>query len=272
MFKDNIFSASRFMNLCRKNMVESWKVNLLRVVLMYAVMAVIFVWSAYFDYKNPLSNESIIRTSLYVFLWFGTICGCISASLTMENMKSKTSRLSALMTPATPFEKFFSRWLVSTIVYIVVFIIAFTLADYTRVVIYSIAYPEQTIAAAQLKYLFATSGDYAIMQNGPDTIGALILLYFVFQSCFILGSSIWPKNSLIKTFVAGFAIILLQGFIVGGVAQLLFNNPSFVGKVSPQNYEQNFKYLGLIWGSVIVLFNWILAYFRFKESEIINRL
>lgn len=274
MFKDNIISMSRFMNLCRKNMVESWKTNLLRVVLMYGVMTVIFVWSGYFAYKglSPDAPDPMIKTSLYVFLWFGVICGCISASLTMENMKTKTSRLSALMTPATPFEKYFSRWLVSTIVYIVVFIIAFKLADYTRVAVYSIAYPESNIAVTQLKYLFATNGDYAFMRYGGKEIRALLLIYFLFQSCFILGSSIWPKNSLIKTFVAGFVIMTLQGFVLGGVAQLLFGTTTFSSKMSPMDFQDSSTNLGLIWVSVMILLNWTLAYFRFKESEIINRL
>ena len=33
MIKDTFFSLPRFMNLCRKEMVESWKSNVLRIVL-----------------------------------------------------------------------------------------------------------------------------------------------------------------------------------------------------------------------------------------------
>ncbi len=43
MIKDTFFSLPRFMNLCRKEMVESWKSNVLRIVLLYGVMTV--VWS-----------------------------------------------------------------------------------------------------------------------------------------------------------------------------------------------------------------------------------
>lgn len=57
-------------------------------------------------------------------------------------MKSKTSRTVVLMTPATMFEKFFARWLVATCGFILVFLIAFKLADLTRVVFYLLAYPE----------------------------------------------------------------------------------------------------------------------------------
>ena len=39
MIRDTFFSAPRFVNLCRKEMVESWKANLLRFVMMYGIMA-----------------------------------------------------------------------------------------------------------------------------------------------------------------------------------------------------------------------------------------
>ena len=38
MIKDTFFSLPRFMNLCRKEMVESWRSNVLRMALMYGVM------------------------------------------------------------------------------------------------------------------------------------------------------------------------------------------------------------------------------------------
>ena len=48
MIKDTFFSLPRFMNLCRKEMVESWKSNVLRIVLLYGVMTVVLVWNGYF--------------------------------------------------------------------------------------------------------------------------------------------------------------------------------------------------------------------------------
>ena len=151
MIKDTFFSLPRFMNLCRKEMVESWKSNVLRIVLLYGVMTVVLVWNGYFAYRTHDSVRFLERHMeadpawgfiLIAFLWFLFGFGCLSGSLTMEKMKSKTNRLSALMTPATPFEKFFSRWLVSTVVLLVVFFITFELADYTRVLVYSLIYPD----------------------------------------------------------------------------------------------------------------------------------
>ena len=38
--------------------------------------------------------------------------------------------------------------------------------------------------------------------------------YFFVQSLFVLGSSIWPKNSFLKTFAAGTVIVMVY-FLVG---------------------------------------------------------
>ena len=130
MIKDTFFSLPRFINLCRKEMVENWRSNVLRMVLMYGVMAVVMVWNGYFKYRYHNTAYFIRHANadpawefiLISFLCFLFAFGCLSASLLMEKMKNKTSRLSALMVPSTSFEKFFSRWLVSTIVFLVVFL------------------------------------------------------------------------------------------------------------------------------------------------------
>ena len=146
MIRDTFFSMSRFVDLCRKEMVESWKTNILRVVMIYGLFAVAFVWNGYFQYEEPSrfvgvksGADPIWTFELIVFLWAIVIMGLLSASFIMERMKSKTSRIAMLMTPATMFEKFFSRWLVFTFGFLIVFLIAFILADWTRVLIYSIS-------------------------------------------------------------------------------------------------------------------------------------
>ena len=64
MIRDTFFSAPRFVNLCRKEMVESWKANLLRFVMMYGIMAIAFVWNGYFQYNYPegLINRGVTQS------------------------------------------------------------------------------------------------------------------------------------------------------------------------------------------------------------------
>ena len=279
MIKDTFFSLPRFMNLCRKEMVESWRSNVLRMVLMYGVMAVVMVWNGYTQYNYHDSVYFIRHANtdpawgfiLMAFLWFLFVFGCLSASLVMEKMKNKTSRLSTLMTPSTPFEKFFSRWLISTIVFLVVFLIAFKLADWTRVMIYMVSYPELkgVIASAPLSYL-GNSGYY---WTGLQTWDGLLMAlsgYFFAQSIFVLGSSIWPRNSFVKTFSVVIVIIIVYVAIGSLLAKILFEGRGGYG-VHQTMSDEAMMHLSTAVFFAMAVFNWIVAYFRFKESEIINR-
>lgn len=273
--KDTFFCLPRFMNLCRKEMVESWRANVLRLVLMYGIMAVAMVWSAYFEYKHTKmsSVDQMWIFLLISFIWGLWIFGCLSASFTMERMKSKTSRTSALMTPATPFEKFFSRWMVFTVVFLVAYLICFKLADYTWVLVFSLIHPEKEfIAPLDLSHLVGDkTGYYTVFKNNLE-LGVMISGYLFTQSLFVLGSSIWPKNAFLKTFAA-IAVVAVVYISVGALFTKIMlqssKNYSFFG-ISVSN-ETVFS-LMIVAFMLFALFNWMLAYFRFKESEIINRM
>lgn len=278
MLKDTFFSSSRFMNLCRKEMVESWKANLLRMLLMYGVMAIILVWNGYFAYRyyNPAydkNDNDAWQFATIFFVWALWGFGCLSASFTMERMKSKTGRISALMTPATPFEKFFSRWLLSTVVFLVVFLITFKLADYTRVLVYSAVYPDiNIIEPTRLSHaMIGESGDHYCLLGTSNQFFAMLASYFFFQSLFVLGSALWPKNAFLKSFAA-IAIIGLI-YILTGVAlgNMLIKKGTYYDPPFNFNTEQQLFVMGLFL-SVFAIFNWVLAYYRYKEAEVIQRM
>lgn len=271
MIKDTFFSMPRFVNLCRKDMVESWRTNVLRIALVYGVMTIVLLWMGYLSYNNESSmigEDEMWRPMLLFFMWCLWGFGCLSASFTMEKMKSKTSRLSTLMTPATSFEKYFSRWLVSTLVFLVVFLIAFRLADYTRVLVYTLVYPElEAIAPLPFSHLTGDHTEYYVLFRETKVFILVIALYFFTQSCFVLGSSIGPKNAFLKTF-AGLAIIVaVYALLMALMFELFLRGVSSV--FISDDYCTIISFTAL---SVFTLFNWSLAYFRFKESEIINRM
>lgn len=281
--KDTFFSLPRFINLCRKDMVESWKSNVLRIVLLYGVMAVVMIWNGYFAYSTHDSPHFIERhvnadpTKIFIllaFLWFLFGFGCLSASLMMEKMKSKTSRQAALMVPATSFEKFFSRWLLSTVVFLIVFLIAFKLADYTRVLVYSLVYPDikEVISPISLGGLVRKETGWSVFEEMYE-LGAFLSVYVFVQSLFVLGSSVWPKNSFLKTFAAVTIIVSIYVLVT-----IMMGNMLLQGSGKDYGYifssftkKQAFNWATLIF-MLLALMNWTLGYFRFKESEIIQRM
>jgi len=278
MIRDTFFSAPRFVSLCRKEMVESWKANLLRFVMMYGIMAIAFVWNGYFQYQHPeglinrgVSQDPIWPFELGAFVWALVIMGLLSASFIMERMKSKTNRIAMLMTPATMFEKFFSRWLVFTFGFLIVFLIAFKLADWTRVTVYMISHPElkDIIASTPLSHLVG-KGQFWTVFDDCNYFMLGVSGYFFAQSLFVLGSSIWPKNSFVKTFSAIVVIGIVYIAIGSVLGKIMFEARGMHGVNQSVSDEAM-----VLWTTIIffgmAIFNWVVAYFRFKESEIINR-
>ena len=278
MIKDTFFSLPRFMNLCRKEMVESWRSNVLRMVLMYGVMAVVLVWNGYFEYRYWHSGQiedPAWTFLLVVFIWSLWGFGCLSASFTMEKMKTKTSRTSMLMVPATPFEKFFSRWFVFTVVFLVIFLISYKLADYTRFIIYSLAYPEEKdfIIPVDLSHLVGERKTYYTLCRTGLQFGALLSAYFFVQSLFVLGSSIWPKNSFLKTFASGTVIAIVYFLLAVFMSKMFLENGNYYSEnVFTGMSEDTAMSIMIVVGIFFTLMNWTLAYLRFKESEIVNRM
>ena len=278
MIKDTFFSLPRFMNLCRKEMVENWKSNVLRMVLMYGVMAVVMVWNGYFEYRYCHSGQiedPAWTFLLVVFIWSLWGFGCLSASFTMEKMKTKTSRTSMLMVPATPFEKFFSRWFVFTVVFLVIFLISYKLADYTRFIIYSLAYPEEKdfIIPVDLSHLVGERKTYYTLCRTGLQFGALLSAYFFVQSLFVLGSSIWPKNSFLKTFASGTVIAIVYFLLAVFMSKMFLENGNYYSEnVFTGMSEDTAMSIMIVVGIFFTLMNWTLAYLRFKESEIVNRM
>lgn len=278
MIRDTFFSAPRFVSLCRKEMVESWKANLLRFVMMYGIMAIAFVWNGYFQYNHPegLINRGITQDPIWTFelgafVWALVIMGLLSASFIMERMKSKTNRIAMLMTPATMFEKFFSRWLVFTFGFLIVFLIAFKLADWTRVAVYTVSYPElkDIITSTPLSHLVG-KGQFWTVFDDCNYFMLGVSTYFFAQSLFVLGSSIWPKNSFVKTFSAIVVVAIIYIAIGSALAKILFEARGVRGVNQDISDEAMTLWTTIIFFGMAI-FNWVVAYFRFKESEIINR-
>ncbi len=192
----------------------------------------------------------------------------------MEKMKSKTNRLSVLMTPATPFEKFFSRWLVSTVVLLVVFFITFELADYTRVLVYSLIYPDvkEVILPVNLGDLVGSGKRWYLFHKMYELTLVLSIYCFV-QSLFVLGSSVWPKNSFLKTFVSVTIIVLIYVLVGMSVGDMLFSGSSKdYGYIFSSITKEMSAAMTTVGFMLFAFVNWTLAYFRFKESEIIQRM
>ena len=79
MIRDTFFSLHRFVNVCRKEMVENWKTYILRSVMVYGMLAIVFVWNGYYQYHNleagAVGMDPIWEFESRFFLWGLVIWG-----------------------------------------------------------------------------------------------------------------------------------------------------------------------------------------------------
>lgn len=89
------------------------------------------------------------------------------------------------------------------------------------------------------------------------------------QSFFFLGSVVWPKNALVKTFAAGISIMVVYTLFAITLGKAVLPDNFYM---ADSNFsDETARTLVTSFNFMLVLFNWVIAYFRFKESEIINR-
>jgi F0F1-type ATP synthase membrane subunit c/vacuolar-type H+-ATPase subunit K len=271
MITNNFFSLERYFLLCKKDFKESWKTMLLRFVMVYAILTILFVFFS-FDQSSNLNEESYLQYySSSIFLFWGW--GCVFASLMMGEMSTKAKRISYLMTPATVFEKYISRLVIAVVLFIIAFLIAFKMADYTRLAICLIRYPELKFHSLDL---IGFIGHKSLIVNWLDFFYRFSI-YLFFQSLFVLGSTLWYKKPFLKTLAAGAIISLVFVIVDGTLIHFLFKDGIVDFSHSMEYYSFNTHNLFstktcMTFFFLVTLFNWTLAYFRFKDSEIINRI
>ncbi len=271
---NDTFSMARIKMLTNKMLRENrGKLLLMTGVLLGSViiMALLCGYSSYLDYidtdsYNPdreIHNE--IAFGVGMLFLFGTI----AASMVAGNMSSKPSRLSVLMLPATTFEKFILRLTLFLPVFVILFIASFYLADFLRFLMMKClltGQPGHEVELFNLSYLVG---------NDPDDIKVIYLIccaVIVTWSFFTLGSSLWERNAYLKTLFA-LGLIYIAYLLIGISVSEWFTyiGPSG-GFIISQVKEGEFIIYAFYTLSVTAaIINYTLSFFRFRESEIINR-
>jgi hypothetical protein len=271
--KDTFFSFPRFANYFKKVLVEDRKRLLQRIITVFGLLVVfgaIISDSCYQHYVEAL-KIGIVRSEidpaidgLMPLFVFGLFIGCaLSASFMMEPMSSKTSRIYALMLPATSFEKYFVRWFIYTIGYLVVYYSLFLLVDVMRVCVFSVIYPEIDI----ITFINPYAEIVALRDDAP--LEFIVSLYLLLQSIFVLGSSLWPKYAFLKTFTAYTILGMAFSAFFAGIMNL-FNRPGN-SYIMLELSDDTLFLIATCGVMMVTLFFWWLAYKRFKEMEVVNR-
>lgn len=222
------------------------------------------------EYIDDASEETLIT-----FISCFPIALIICSSFFFESMQSKQKKIATLMAPATYLEKFLTRFAIYIILPIFVFIAGCIIAESIRFITFFIFYPSGEI----INFM-----DYqSLIENLKSekiaffyAITLYVLSSIAAASIYILGSSIWPKLALLKTMAAQCIIsfITLISTIIAGISGALKGSADAIDNILSSLDWSTTSYLWLIYAFLIIfsITNMVIAYFRFKESEIIQRM
>lgn len=260
---------TNLLSVLRLELHDNGKKYLMWTLILIGALAAITCFAAITSYHqyNPSYERYSTNDPLYNFehvtFWMGIIIlGCIGASLIFAPLKSKGGAISNLMLPATQLDKYLSRWIIFVPAFIAIYYICFQIVDIGRYLILYSLLDNHT-------YLHL----FGFNVFGMETTGVCMTLGLSLfgQSLFVLGSAVWPRHGYLYTALSAFGIIAVCSIAAGLYYSFLINS-------TMEFYKSGFTLndTAMLWTVVILAFlgtlvNYILAYFRYREIEIVQR-
>lgn len=241
---------------------ENSRALLIKTLGLLAILVVLALWIGYahnteeWDYGDFPQYDRSHPAELGFFSVILMFMAMAGASEVMGVMDTKERRISTLMTPSSQLSKFVSAWIINVPVLVGVYVAFAYFADFIRYLVYSSFGNSDNLVEP---FTFEAS-------NVPSEV---IQVYFMavifFQSLFVLGGTVWSGKAFIKTAIA----LVALGMVYSALISLGFGLTE-TGAFYKTDNEPSMSNLWIL-DIAVSLGIYVLAYFRFKESEIINR-
>lgn len=215
-------------------------------------------------YSSSLSDDPMwsMETGWFWFAIF--LATALTASYTFGDLADKNGRIFYLMIPASQLEKYLTNWLILCPITLVLLIAGLEVVDAIRCLVMSMVYPDSKNIHLLGMHLF----DFNVYEWKWLIAGLLFL-----QSVNVLGSSIWPRNALVKTFLAVAVIVILNSLLGSMLAFMFLDTDNYVYGVDTIFDKTSFDLENsiLCLSVVMAVVNYVVAYFRYREIEIVQR-
>ncbi len=194
-----------------------------------------------------------------ISVWIFSIGLTVLGSLTFSNLSSKRKRISSLMIPASKAEKF----ILNVLVYLVGGTLALLIGFFIGLGVCQIVFGGGEVTYDNVYSFFFNESSSGII------ITAFILWALLGNSIYALGSSIWPKLSWIKTWVV---MMIIQW--IGTIAMIILSTADISWYSFFMFWDGHLSLLKWTGISVLAILNivcWVLAWWRYKNVQIIQR-
>ncbi len=253
------FSIQRIGYLIRKDIWESRKVAGIIGMAVFGFFFMIFM--SFSKRANDTPHEV-----LYPMLLF--VGGFIFTSIIFRELYTKPRGQFYLTLPASNFEKFSSKWLISAILYPVAITLSYWLFSIIANAVYTYLNGESLVG---------------FMTDWTRDLKDLIPIYIVIQSVFFLGAITFTKYNIFKTFfsvfVLGIFLMIVSGFLFRFIMWDYFSGMAFDPQTNGMRLDISSSMQVFIQDYVldaVKYFFWLgiapflllVSYFKLKEREI----
>ena len=272
---NQIFNWNRFTAALRKEVVENWRTIVFTILGIYLLLTVIMILGNFIDSisDNIVSSLMNMVPQKTVFFML-TIALMVVASLSFRNLKSKNGRVALFTSPSSTLEKFLVNVLIYVVGSIVVFFACAQLADLTRIGILSLVGADDLIVPGPINFLSAINdtvtgiGSIEPVAKGMRWIFWLSLL--ATPGMYLLGSVLWPRLSLLKTFAASQILSIAVMIIAITLTNVLIPEDEIANWL--KNIVENgtlTNWIAISLGVQAVLY-WGLSWYLFKRKDVVS--
>jgi len=270
---NQFFNHSRFNLLVVKHWADNKNRYGLSVLAFMGLLILWFLLTILTGDADPIGID--VQLASYFVLLFGA--GTFYASQYFSDLGSKTKGSNFLQVPASTFEKILCSLLYNIVLFFVAFTAAFYLVDILMVSLTNYFLDsDETVRKASVANVFSLMN----MKFSDGSNVNLLLVYFLVQSVFLLGSVYFEKFSFIKTIISGFVVCFIVFFLIYFLYEFLpkgeYSNAFLTSyRVHAGDNIHVIQLPGwlarLVWYLVmytIAPFLWIVTYYRLKEKQV----
>ena len=273
------FDWSRFTAALRKELVENKRGILFTIIGIYGLLTTLMILgNITTGIMGGEAFEEFGANTPKMFI--GSIMSrviCVTASLAFRNLTSKTGRTYLLTSPSSTLEKFLVNVLIYVVGAIAAYLACAQLADLTRIAVlwgfrsdtFYVPGPINFLdCVGAMRYNFENVSEVSNFSHG--IVIAMWISVIASAGVYMLGSVLWPRLSLLKTFAAFYALEFCF-FIIAAPLFYFFGDMETLGHwffnfVMDGNFSITLVAINVVYALVA----WCLAWYIFKHKDVVS--
>ena len=269
---NQIFDWSRFTATLRKEAVENWRPIVFTLLGVYGLLTMVMILGNAISFDDAVSDamsETMVpQKVVYGILGFSVM---IVASMAFKKLTTKAGRIDMMTSPSSTLEKFLVNGVVYVLGFVVAFLILAQLADLTRIAVMHIfgfqGFIPGVINFTNLgaDFIYGLASD---LFKGPLAVTYVWCSLLATSGIYLLGSVMWPRLSLLKTFAAIYAVEFVLG-VLAVILIFVFSDMESFGMWVFMHVDGIMPFLMAVMVIQIIV-GWGLAWYLFKHKDVIS--